>query len=1026
MTRRPVPEMSGPSQIRPVASPVDTFIRTPQPSPSPLHEVAEGLAAFDQGLRGFLDKRREKQNDADRIRGEAAFNRANQTGWAEAVREGLVPANASPIFQESYKRAQGNLAGIRLREKFNTAYMSWEGRNSDHPGAFEEFVSTFIAGNIGTDDPHILAGLNPHIEALTNDAYNARISEVGKATYNGNVNTQAALAGESIDYANQDGLSTGEGTDYEGLRGDLLAQREEVLSSGVRMEDYDAAMVKAIAAKAIEHQDPQLLDVLDEVWPGYDDVKLSSIPAFRDIKQGAIEAIEVDIRQRMNENSKAQKDADDAAEAKIVTHVFTALDVDPTAEVPEDIIKAWEKYDPAARTKLARARKSLQDADALESREDLLMVEQYIQDGATQKDIFELVAENIITNPTTLKTVLDRVERRRKANLEGSGILRTQTSKRFLETIKERTTDELGEMLFMPEGLTDEGLEATKDFEMMLIDWEEKNPNASLKDREQAINEIGELVLKRIAPQLQGKVGPQYISPADAARMREEADQQEEGQQSEASGEPGDEPEDEETEAEDFFRIPSREEFRQGMRIDSGIRVPREQDTERRKAWEQEQIQEHFTGDEPPKFEDLDPAFQDTLRSHAEQRDMDPEEFTTEFWKKVNEVINRTSGTDGTDGGNPQAETVEGNVEKSSFQPDEVQADVSDTIEDAIVDGATRTASAVSDDRTRKASPVLDLLGHTEGTDKGRGYNETLGYGRYTGGDVDLVNMTLGEIDTLQTRMLVHPDNRLQSSALGRYQIVRTTLRGLKKNLGLSDDEKFTPELQDRLAMELLRTRGYDKWLAGKMSNEAFMNSIAKEWASLPTDQGRSYYGQRTVASSRDVLSAFDNVLNNRVGLGGGKFGQTGTFAYDHGKASGDLTKILTASDRGYKPDMDNVKDDVKTRLVAVQEEFGEQIPVVSGYRDPARNARAGGAKESMHTKGKAIDVSVRDWPFEKRLRLIRAASKAGFKGIGVYANSLHFDTGRKRYWGPSHRSSSLPKWAVAVIEEHMAQEEAA
>lgn len=105
---------------------------------------------------------------------------------------------------------------------------------------------------------------------------------------------------------------------------------------------------------------------------------------------------------------------------------------------------------------------------------------------------------------------------------------------------------------------------------------------------------------------------------------------------------------------------------------------------------------------------------------------------------------------------------------------------------------------------------MLDLIGHAEGTDKGRGYNETLAYGKFSGGDKNLVLMTLDEIDALQTQMLRHPDNTYNSSAVGRYQIVQKTLRGLRNNLGISGSEYFTPQMQDRLAQELLRQRGND------------------------------------------------------------------------------------------------------------------------------------------------------------------------------------------------------------------------
>lgn len=102
----------------------------------------------------------------------------------------------------------------------------------------------------------------------------------------------------------------------------------------------------------------------------------------------------------------------------------------------------------------------------------------------------------------------------------------------------------------------------------------------------------------------------------------------------------------------------------------------------------------------------------------------------------------------------------------------------------------------------------LDLIGHAEGTDKGRGYNETLGYGKFTGGDRNLVLMTLDDIDAMQSEMLRDPANTHNSSAVGRYQIVQKTLRGLRKSLGISGSEYFSPDMQDRLAQELMRQRG--------------------------------------------------------------------------------------------------------------------------------------------------------------------------------------------------------------------------
>ncbi len=105
-------------------------------------------------------------------------------------------------------------------------------------------------------------------------------------------------------------------------------------------------------------------------------------------------------------------------------------------------------------------------------------------------------------------------------------------------------------------------------------------------------------------------------------------------------------------------------------------------------------------------------------------------------------------------------------------------------------------------------NPFLDFVADAEGTQRGRGYNETLAYGDFTGGDVDLVNMTLDEVDQLQSKMLRHPDNFYNSSAVGRYQIVQKTLRALRNKLGLTGEEKYDAQLQDQLALELARGRG--------------------------------------------------------------------------------------------------------------------------------------------------------------------------------------------------------------------------
>lgn len=175
-------------------------------------------------------------------------------------------------------------------------------------------------------------------------------------------------------------------------------------------------------------------------------------------------------------------------------------------------------------------------------------------------------------------------------------------------------------------------------------------------------------------------------------------------------------------------------------------------------------------------------------------------------------------------------------------------------------------ANAAARDKYWVYRPTLDLIGKSEGTDKGRGYNETLGYGAYTGGNQDLVGMTLDQIEALQTKMLANRKNKLKSSALGRYQIIRTTLRTMRQQLGLTGHEKFDADMQDRLACYLLGQRGIDKWLAGRLKTDTLIDNLAQEWASIPRTDGKGHYeGQNAGVSVSQVKAALAEVARRHA-----------------------------------------------------------------------------------------------------------------------------------------------------------------
>jgi muramidase (phage lysozyme) len=147
-------------------------------------------------------------------------------------------------------------------------------------------------------------------------------------------------------------------------------------------------------------------------------------------------------------------------------------------------------------------------------------------------------------------------------------------------------------------------------------------------------------------------------------------------------------------------------------------------------------------------------------------------------------------------------------------------------------------------DGKRRARLVLDRIALAEGTDETRarahgyacGYDVPVGYGRFDppGVATPLSQMTLDEVDARQGAMR-------GGSHVGRYQFGRATLWRLRSRFGLSGALVFGPDLQDRLARQLMRWRGFDDPAA---TPQQVQEQFAAEWASIPRLNGASRYGQ--------------------------------------------------------------------------------------------------------------------------------------------------------------------------------------
>lgn len=163
-----------------------------------------------------------------------------------------------------------------------------------------------------------------------------------------------------------------------------------------------------------------------------------------------------------------------------------------------------------------------------------------------------------------------------------------------------------------------------------------------------------------------------------------------------------------------------------------------------------------------------------------------------------------------------------------------------------------------------KHTPLLDLIGRVEAAGN---YNAYYGNARST--DVNLTGMAISEVLTWQDQFV---RNGSRSSAVGKYQIIRKTLRSLVKDMKLTGNEVFNEEMQDAMAIELLNRRGYSKFLSGTKSRFSFANNLAKEWASFPVHggvkHGSSYYAgdglNKALVSPEKVNEVLMGVYNDQ------------------------------------------------------------------------------------------------------------------------------------------------------------------
>jgi muramidase (phage lysozyme) len=158
--------------------------------------------------------------------------------------------------------------------------------------------------------------------------------------------------------------------------------------------------------------------------------------------------------------------------------------------------------------------------------------------------------------------------------------------------------------------------------------------------------------------------------------------------------------------------------------------------------------------------------------------------------------------------------------------------------------------------------PLLNLIAQAESSG-----NYNAHFGNSQNDKIKFTEMTVAEVLAWQDRFVAQGN---PSSAVGRYQIINSTLSDLVTHLGIKPTQKFDPSTQDKMAIALLERRGAERYANKQLSKNEFAANLAKEWAALPQITGsnpdQSYYAADGLNKSSvrvdDIKRAIEPIQN--------------------------------------------------------------------------------------------------------------------------------------------------------------------
>lgn len=112
---------------------------------------------------------------------------------------------------------------------------------------------------------------------------------------------------------------------------------------------------------------------------------------------------------------------------------------------------------------------------------------------------------------------------------------------------------------------------------------------------------------------------------------------------------------------------------------------------------------------------------------------------------------------------------------------------------------------------------LLQLIARAESNDNYNAY-----FGSPNNSTIKFTEMTISDVLAWQADFVQQGN---ASSAVGRYQIIDTTLSELVQQLGIDTKHKFDQDMQDRLAIALLERQGAEEYINKELKRENLLQT---------------------------------------------------------------------------------------------------------------------------------------------------------------------------------------------------------